>query len=239
MIKKSVDDAVLDAILAKAFEEAAERDLAEMEPDPEAARRYPEAYKKMERKRYNQAKRRGASSRSRSSFTPVLKRVVSFVLIIGFVGCCLMLSAPKIRAEFAGLVTRFFEKCFSITLPTNVTTYETENFTFGYIPDSFLDANVFDTLYASTYLFASEYNDCNFTIKIYKGINTISQNDAENTGVDKIHINDYPGYAIDSAKDNEKRIVWTDNTNLYHVFGNLSMTELIKISENISYKVTE
>ena len=236
MIKKTVDDAVLDAVLAKAFEEAAERDLAEMETDPEAARRYPEAYKKIERKQYNQANRRAASSHSRSSFMLGMKRVASFVLIIGFVGCCLMLSAPKIRAEFAGLVTKFFEKCFSITLPTNVTTYETENFVFGYIPDSFIETDINEKSFKSTYSFISSGTNSCFSISIHKGINVISQFDFEHTEVNEIDINGFVGYMINADSEDQKLIVWTDNINLYSIAGNVSEVELIKIAENISVK---
>lgn len=234
MIKKSVDDAVFDAVLAKAFEDAAERDLAEMQTEdvPE----YSEAYKKMERRYYNKVKRQSRAHGNRAGVVPVLKRVVSFVLIIGFVSCCVMLSAPTIRAEFVGLVTKFFDECFSITLSSNVTSYETENYIFSYIPNSYVPHKINETVFESTYLFISETPQNYFQIKISKGNNVISHIDVENTQITEVLINSYTGKKIYSNLDNKIRIVWTDSINIYSVYGNISEIELMKIAENIFYK---
>ena len=234
MIKKSVDDAVFDAVLAKAFEDAAERDLAEMQTEdvPE----YSEAYKKMERRYYNKVKRQSRVNRNRAGFAPVLKRVVSFVLIIGFVSCCVMLSAPTIRAEFVGLVTKFFDEYFSIALPSNVTTYETDKFVFEYIPNSYNISQTLNKPIISTYTFTSQKTHCYFEISIHSGINTITYHDSDYANAKEISITGYTGWIVRSSNNTMTKIIWTDNTNLYTVFGNLTNDELIKISENIFKK---
>ncbi len=235
MIKKSVDDAVFDAVLAKAFEDAAERDLAEMQTEdvPE----YSEAYKKMERRYYNKVKRQSRARGCRAGFAPVLKRVVSFVLIIGFVSCCVMLSAPTIRAEFMGLVTKFFDEYFSIITPNNVTTYETENFVFEYIPSNYYATETLAKPFLSTFTFSSSQTNHSFIVSIHSGTNVSSQHDTLFTNTFQIHINEYSGYIIESTDDNRKEIIWTDNLNVYSVSGNISEQELIKIAENIFLKI--
>lgn len=237
MIKKSVDDAVFDAVLAKAFEDAAERDLAEMQTEdvPE----YSEAYKKMERRYYNKVKRQSRANRNRAGFAPVLKRVVSFVLIIGFVSCCVMLSAPTIRAEFVGMISRLFDKCFSITLHTNVTTYEADNFVFGYIPTGYSATDVLDKSFISEYTFSSTQTNSSFIISIHSGNKLLSQHDVIFTNVSNIKINEHTAYVIKSQNDNHIEILWTDNVYVYCISGSLSEQELKKIAENIFIKNTD
>ena len=234
MIKKSVDDAVFDAVLAKAFEDAAERDLAEMQTEDVAE--YSEAYKKMERRYYNKVKRQSRVNRNRAGVAHALKRVVSFVLIIGFVSCCVMLSAPTIRAEFVGMISQLFDKYFSINLPNNVTTYETDKYIFGYLPIDYYVTDTLDESFISTFTFSSNNTYDSFLVSIHKGSSVLSQHDVMFTNVSETQINAYNGFIIKSDNDNYIEIIWTDTINVYSVSGTLSEQELKKIAENISPK---
>ena len=236
MIKKSVDDAILDAILAKAFEEAAARDLAELETNTDACPAYPEEFRKIERRRYNKVKRSSATHKMRTGLTHTMKRVVSFVLIIGFVSFCVMLSAPTIRAEFVGMITKFFDKYFSITLPSNTTPYEAKNYIFSYIPQDYTLTQINETSIASTYIFTSENKDRYFTIYIRQGNIVKAQYDNEHTTIQEISINNYIAYATENLIDYSCEIIWTDSVFLYSVSGNIPLSELINISENIINK---
>ncbi len=238
MIKKSVDEAIFDTVLKQAFEDAALRDGAESEAEAEtgAGRSYPEEYKKIERKKYNKVKHRSAPHHAGSGFIKYAKRAAAVVLIAGSIGCCAMLAAPNIRAEFFGMISRFFDECFSITLDSNATTYETDNFMFKYIPDSYSLTESSETPFQSRYLFSFPQEDTWFEITICDGSNVIVQQDSEHTTVTQSLVNGYVSYIIQYKTEKKQEIIWTDNEKIYLVAGNLSETDLIKISENISRK---
>ena len=132
MINKSVDDKLFDSILSHAFLEAAEQDLEEI-PDEEVE--YSPKYQKEERKKYNKVMRASRSTLKKSVLGNGLKRVASFILVVGVILSIIILMTPTIRAEFLNLATTFFEKYFSVSLGEQDVSYETTGYLFRYIPD--------------------------------------------------------------------------------------------------------
>lgn len=238
MIKKSVDEAIFDTVLKQAFEDAALRDRAESDAEEEtgAGKTYPEAYRKIERKKYNKVKRRSSTHHAGSGVIKYVKRAAAVVLIAGSIGFGAMMAAPNVRAEFFGMISRFFGECFSITLDSNVTTYEAENFIFKYIPDSYTVTESDETPFQSRYLFTSPQEDTWFEISICEGDTALTLQDLIHTNAKQSTLNGYASYIIQSTSDNTLEIIWTDNEKFYFVTGNLSETELMKIAEKKSCK---
>lgn len=54
--------------------------------------------------------------------------------------------------------------------------------------------------------------------------------------IEDISINGYSGYILKSTIEDTCEILWTDNVFLVSVYGNISVEELLKISENIVEK---
>ena len=132
-----------------------------------------------------------------------------------------------------GLVTKFFDECFNITTPSKLTTYETENYAFKYIPESYTITDIISNTFMSKYSFVSDKNDCYFYISIHTGTTIISQLDSSHSTYTELLINNNTGYLITSQHNQNLMIIWTDNKNMYTVSGNLSDIELTKIAKNI------
>lgn len=230
MINKSVDDKLFDSILSQAFLEAAEQDLEEM-PDEEVE--YSPKYQKEERKKYNKMMRTSHFAPKKRAIGIGVKRVASVVLVIGVILSVVMLMTPTIRADFFNLATTFFEKYFFISIDEQDASYETEGYLFGYIPEDLVDVDVRESPAASRYIFTSADGERSATIKIQPVKNSSLQYDNEHTTVAEISVNGYRGYLITSNYSDISDIIWTDDTTLFSVRGNLSVGELTKIAENI------
>ena len=230
MINKSVDESIFEAVLAHAFLEASEKDLEQIIKEGQKTLEYSEKFQKIERKKYDKICRETYTT---PFWVTSLKRAASFILIIGFTCSIIMFSAPTIRAEFFNLATEFFEKYFSISLANKTSGYETSDYIFKYIPDYLVDIEVDENPVSAVYTFTSVDGEEYVSISIRKGIFEIKQYDNEHTTVEKVIINGYSGYIITSTIDDMNEIVWTNNESVFSALGNISVKELIKISENI------
>lgn len=236
MINKSVDESIFEAVLAQAFLEASEKDLEQMLAEDQPELVYSEKYRKTERKKYNKICRETYIKPQNRFFVTSLKRVASFILIVGFTCSIIMLSAPTIRAEFFNLTTDFFEKYFSISLTNKTASYETSDYIFRYIPDYLVDIEFDANPVSAVYTFTSADGEESVSIYIHQGHLDTAQYDNEHTSIEDVSINGYSGYIIKSTIDGTCEILWTDNVSLFSVFGNISVEELLKISENIIEK---
>ena len=134
------------------------------------------------------------------------------------------------------MISQLFDKYFSINLPNNVTTYETDKYIFGYLPIDYYVTDTLDESFISTFTFSSNNTYDSFLVSIHKGSSVLSQHDVMFTNVSETQINAYNGFIIKSDNDNYIEIIWTDTINVYSVSGTLSEQELKKIAENISPK---
>lgn len=230
MINKSVDDKLFDSILSQAFLEAAEQDLEEM-PDEEVE--YSPKYQKEERKKYNKVMRASHFAPKKRAIGIGVKRVASVVLVIGVILSVVMLMTPTIRADFFNLATTFFEKYFSISIDEQDASYETAGYLFRYIPDDLVNVDVKENPIVLRYIFTSVDGERRATISIQPLENSSLQYDNEHTAVTEITVNGYRGYLITSSYGDISDVIWTDDTTLFSVMGNISIDELTKIAENI------
>ncbi len=233
MINKSVDESIFEAVLAQAFLEASEKDMEHIFKEEQKTPEYPEKFQKTERKKYDKICRETYTT---PYWVTSLKRAASFILIIGFTCSIIMFSAPTIRAEFFNLTTEFFEKYFSISLANKTSGYETSDYIFKYIPDYLVDIEVDENPVSSVYTFTSVDGEEYVSINIYQGHFDTAQYDNEHIFIEDISINGYSGYILKSTIEDTCEILWTDNVFLVSVYGNISVEELLKISENIVEK---
>ena len=226
MINKSVDNAVFDAILRKAFTEAFEREVAEIEAQPSAAESLPEKYRRAERKYYNK------KMKPSSGTYKVLRKIAACILICLSVGFAALMTIPTVRASVWDSVVNFYEKY--IKFDFNVTAGEKESigdYTLGYVPDGFVQTSAVETDAKNKYRYesAGNYFCISYYITEYKGLNY----DEEGGTVHSVKINDTEGYVVEYF-DGTYTLVWQDNDTIFTVDGNILLKVLMRIAEKIS-----
>ena len=224
MINKSVDNAVFDAVLRKAFTEAFEREVAEIEAQPSAAEALPEKYRRAERKYYNK-KMRGASGTY-----AVLRKIAACILICLSVGFAALMAIPTVRASVWDSVVNFYEKY--IKFDFNVTAGGEEtigDYTLGYVPDGFVRTAEVEELTGNGYRY--ENKESNFYVSYYTKNRAINYDD-ENGKTHIVGINGVDGYMVEYL-DGTYAIVWRHNNAVFTVDGDISVHEMIKIAEKI------
>ena len=226
MINKSVDNAVFDAVLQKAFTEAFAREVAEIEAQPSASEALLEKYRRAERKYYNKRMKQSSGTHV------VLRKIAACILICMSVGFAALMAIPTVRASVWDSVVNFYEKY--IKFDFNVTAGGEEtigDYTLGYVPDGFVRTDAVETSLKHKY----KYENGQYTFNIvyqHSKENTIAYDD-ENGVMRSIQINGIDGYMI--KYPNEKyTLVWEYNHIVFTVDGNIDSKEIIKIAENIS-----
>ena len=211
MINKSVDNAVFDAILRKAFTEAFEREVAEIEAQPSAAEALPEKYRRAERKYYNRKMKRSSTSYA------VLRRIAACILVCLSVGFAALMAIPTVRASVWDSVVNFYEKY--IKFDFNVTSGGEEtigDYTLGYVPDGFVRTAEVETDAKNKYTYENEEN--NFSTIYYTEYWAINYDDEKG----KLHIVDISGedgYMVEYF-DGTYALVWEYNYTVFSVEGN-------------------
>ena len=226
MINKSVDNAVFDAILRKAFTEAFEREVAEIEAQPSAAGALPEKYRRAERKYYNKKMRQSSGTYA------VLRKIAACILICLSVGLAALMAIPTVRASVWDSVVNFYEKY--IKFDFNVTSVGEEtigDYTLGYVPDGFVRTAEVETSFKNKYRY--ENGECYFTVSCYASEDISVLYDDENGKVELIRVREKDGYCI-VYLDGSASIVWQVNHTVFSCVGNVTKAELMKIAENIT-----
>ena len=226
MINKSVDNAVFDAILRKAFTEAFEREVAEIEAQPSAAESLPEKYRRAERKYYNKKMKQSSGTYK------VLRKIAACILICLSVGFAALMAIPTVRASVWDSVVNFYEKY--IKFDFNVTSIGEEtigDYTLGYVPDGFVRTDEVETPMRSVYTYENGQSAFYIRYQCSKD-NTIAYDD-ENGVMRSIEINGIDGYMIKYPNETYV-LVWEYNHTAFTVDGNIDSKEIIKIAENIS-----
>lgn len=225
MINKSVDNAVFDAILRKAFTEAFEREVTEIEAQPSAAESLPEKYRKAERKYYNKKMKQSSDTYA------VLRKIAACILICLSVGFAALMAIPTVRASVWDSVVNFYEKY--IKFDFNVTSVGEETigeYTLGYVPDGFVRTSEMETALKNIYIY--ENGDHIFNVRYYypEG-NTIAYDD-EGGKIHIIEINGVDGYMVEYP-DGTYALVWQHKNIIFTVDGDISVNEMKKIAEKI------
>lgn len=225
MINKSVDNAVFDAILRKAFTEAFEREVTEIEAQPSAAESLPEKYRKAERKYYNKKMKQSSGTYA------VLRKIAACILICLSVGFAALMAIPTVRASVWDSVVNFYEKY--IKFDFNVTSVGEETigeYTLGYVPDGFVRTDEVEESTRNKYRYEDQerYFCISYYYTEYKEINY----DDENGEIHIIDIDGKDGYMVDYL-DGTHAIVWRHNNAVFTVDGDISVSEMIIIAEKI------
>lgn len=226
MINKSVDNAVFDAILRKAFTEAFAREVAEIEAQPSAAESLPEKYRRAERKYYNKKMKQSSGTYA------VLRKIAACILICLSVGFAALMAIPTVRASVWDSVVNFYEKY--IKFDFNVTSVGEEtigDYTLGYVPDGFVRTDAMETPVRNKYKYGNGRNVFNIEY-YYSKSNTLAIDDEKGV-MRNIKINGIDGYMI-KYSDGTYALVWKHNDTVFTVDGNIDSKEIIKIAENIS-----
>ena len=224
MINKSVDNAVFDAILRKAFTEAFEREVAEIEAQPSAAGALPEKYRRAERKYYNKKMKQSSGTYA------VLRKIAACILICLSVGFAALMAIPTVRASVWDSVVNFYEKY--IKFDFNVTAGGEETigeYTLGYVPDGFVRTDALETDAKNKYRYENEEK---FFCIIYYAKNREINYDDENGKVHIVDINGVDGYLIEYL-GGRCSLTWQNNKAVFTMDGDLSVDEMIKIAEKI------
>jgi len=226
MINKSVDNAVFDAVLRKAFTEAFAREVAEIEAQPSAAESLPEKYRRAERRYYNKKMKQSSVTYA------VLRKIAACILICLSVGFATLMAIPTVRASVWDSVVNFYEKY--IKFDFNITACGEEtigDYTLGYVPDGFVRTVMRETPVRNVYTYESGQNVFNIEY-YYSKSNTLAIDD-EKGNIYVIKINDMDGYMIEYY-DGTYALVWRCNDVVFTVDGNIDSKEIIEIAENIS-----
>ena len=224
MINKSVDNAVLDAVLRKAFTEAFEREVAEIEAQPSAAEALPEKYRRAERKYYNK-KMRGASGTY-----AVLRKIAACILICLSVGFAALMAIPTVRASVWDSVVNFYEKY--IKFDFNVTAGGEEtigDYTLRYVPDGFVRTSAVETALKNVYKYEDGQHAFNIVYYYYPEDYTIAYDDEKGV-MHSIQINGMDGYLVEYS-GGTYTLVWEYNHTVFTVDGDISVNEMMKIAE--------
>ena len=225
MINKSVDNAVFDAVLRKAFTEAFAREVAEIEAQPSAAESLPEKYRKAERKYYNKKMRRSSGAYA------VLRKVVACMLICLSVGFAALMAIPTVRASVWDSVVNFYEKYIKFDFNVAAIGEETiGEYTLGYVPDGFVRTSVVEESLRHIYRYENQEN---YFCIIYYAKNREINFDDENGKIHIVDINGIDGYMVEYL-DGTYALIWKYNDTVFSVDGNMDSKEIIKIAEKIS-----
>ena len=225
MINKSVDNAVFDAILRKAFTEAFEREVAEIEAQPSAAGALPEKYRRAERKYYNKKMKKSSGTYA------VLRKIAACILICLSVGFAALMAIPTVRASVWDSVVSFYEKYIKFDFNVAAIGEETiGDYTLRYVPDGFVRTSAVETPLKNVYMY--ENGQYIFAIRYhYSEDNRITYDD-ENGKLYMIDINGTDGYLVEYF-DGTSALVWRHNNAVFTVDGDIPVREIVKIAEKI------
>ena len=227
MINKSVDNAVLDTVLEKAFADAFEREVQELESLEPAPKEMPEKYRRKERRYYNRKMRSGPRGWT------VFGKIAACLLICLGLGLSVMAASPAIRASVWNSVIDFYEKYvsmdFSYGRGKSVTIGD---FQLNYVPRGYLLGYVQDTRVGGKYRFVNVDGEY-FVVSYYDMEDASSNYSNENGEFKKIELNNIEAYAID-YENGVCSIIWKMNGYQFTIDGSIQYTELKKIAENIS-----
>lgn len=224
----SMDETIFDAVLTRAFADAAEAELAEIERDCPQTVDYPEKYRKIERKAYR--KRWGGGFR----WTRTMQRAAAWILVIGLAGGALLMMVPEVRAGFRNLVATSFEKYITFESVTTSATCSDKkgDYCFEYMPENYVETEYSNKL-GVKYKFESIIDDTYFKISYYP-CNSISfRYDNEHSIVKEYEINGNNAYLIYFEIDEDYTLTWNDGVNIFRIDGNISSDEILKIARNI------
>lgn len=226
-MKNKYDDALQEAFLKSAFEEAARQDIAELEA-MNIEVRYPTEKQKREIQREIRKVERG-SSRGFSRFG----RAVAMIAIV----CCLVfgtiMTQPAVRASVWDVVVSFFEKYLSFDFDKNETEYgyQIGDYQVTYVPDGY----ILDGAHKNPLKESLDFKNGNNTmcIVLYPSPFNTQNIDIESGKNKSVSIGDYSGYLISYDDSERKELTWGNGQVTFFVRGIVSEKEILRIAESI------
>ena len=237
MINKSVDEAVFDTVLAKAFADAAMEDIkSEKLNETDSPVTLSARHLKMQRRAYKKYEAQRADSASRYT---ALRRIAACILIVGTIGFISVFTIPTVRAAVVDAVIDFFDKYMCIDFgdgdPTSNSAVQIGDFTASYIPEGFELTDSDEKKTSPKYKFENPQTKEYFQIKIAVLNGRELQYDYENAKYNKISVNGYPAFIIKLENDDKNiSLVFSNEANTITVYGNILEEEIICIASGIN-----
>lgn len=229
MLKKARNDAIFDAILSKAFEEAALEDIKELEkadiPEVELTAKH----KREERRLYNQIEK----SKNRPAWHYTAYKIAACFLICIAVGTATIFAIPNIRADFMKLIAKPFDKYTSFGAVTN-SIFEDAEYTFEYIPEGF-ELVKYEKDFTKIFMYRNKNNEY-FEIIYRQGKEIGSLQDNENVIATQVNIGNQIGYLVTNKNDENRKLIWSNGEYVFTIKGIISENILINIAENMHKK---
>lgn len=230
MTNISENEKIFEAILVSAFRDAANLDMEEAELCEPV--KLSTAHLKKERRAYNWheicVKWRGITGNQ------ILRRVVSIILVVGCVGFAALVYMPEVRAAVVDVVTKFFDKYVSLDFTESGSgTFTSGEYTFGYIPRGFKLTEEYEDPITKSYEFTNDEED-EILISYIPAFATLAEADIENSEYSEIMVNEHNAYLFETGVDGKIKLIFSDENYVFHIIGNISRKEVIKIAENIS-----
>ncbi len=229
MKNPSMEETIFEAVLTRAFADAAAEELAELERDCPAEVEYPEKYRKIERKAY---RKRWGSGGFRWSQT--MQRAAVWILAVGLVGGALVMTVPEVRAGFNNLVATAFEKyvCFESAASAKAHVDMTGGYRFEYIPENYEQTDHYKTN-GEAYTFQNPMDGQYFTISYHPSDSTSIGYDNEYSTFTQYSIGGNIAYLISYEDDIVKDLIWNDGEMIFTISGTISEEMMLKIARNI------
>lgn len=226
-MKYKYDDAVFEAFLKSAFQEAAAQDIAELEAmDIEI--RYPTEKQRREIEREIRRAERKASSRVRRAW-----RTVAMIAIVCSLTFGMLMIQPSVRASVFDVVVSFFEKylSFSFNADTQNATYAMGEYTITYVPGEYILKDKQEDLVKTVLTFKN--GESALFIYLYPTPFSQAYEDNENATTEAVTVGDMQGYLMQYDNNSVKKLIWGDEKHTFTVRGAISEDEILKIAKNI------
>ncbi|MBR3966152.1 MAG: DUF4367 domain-containing protein [Clostridia bacterium] len=226
MVKKGRDEAIFDAIISRAFADAAMEDIEELQkadvPEVELSARH----KREEKRLY----RRIEKVKNSPAQHCIINKIVASVIICVAIGMTMVFSIPSIRADVMKLIARPFEKYTSFGAATD-SIFEDAEYSFGYIPEDF-ELVKYEKGVCRKFLYKNPFDGKYVNIIYCSDTNVNMLQDNENAEVTQTRINGNNAYVINNI-DGTTEFVWSDGSNVINVSGDIDMDKMLRICKEI------
>ena len=231
MSKKSMNEILFDAALEKAFADAWEQEMKELEREELPAAEINPRHRRKERRAFARTQRRT------SRLYEVSRKIAACLLIVLGLNFTAILVIPTVRAAVWDSVVEFFEKYMVFDfVHSDSDSVVIGDYTMEYVPDGFALLDAYEMRLYSLYKFSNLEGDW-FNITYFSSEEQANlKYDKENCDVRKVMINGTEAYTINHY-DGTYTLIWEINDIPFSLDSNIKYSEMKKIAEKIGNTV--
>lgn len=225
-MKNKYDEAVSEAFLKSAFEEAAAQELAELdemdieiEPPTDKQRREIEReLRKLERK---------------GSAWGWVKRTAAIIAIVVSLSFGLLMTQQDVRASVFDAIVSFFEKyvVFAFADSEPRADYVIGDYKITYVPEGYYLENQHNNPAKTELSFSNGEND--IYVYFYQTPFNETSADSKRVVVNAVEMGDMKGCFMEYDGFDYNELVWGDDSYTFKIKSPISKEEIIKIAKNI------